>query len=533
MKKLKNSIAFVVLALCPVFGYSQFYVNTAFNLSDIRQNGTARFQGVGGNHAALGGDASTTFGNPAGLAFFNRSELSFSPSLFNSNTSTTYIGNTSTQSKINPNLFNHFAIVLAGTPQGYNRKWKRTGLGITYSRQSNLNTQFQYSGTNNKSSFVDYVVERVNGDNVSFDQLASEYNANRNIAQTIDAAALNLYLFDDTTPTGPPYRKAIPITNAAVSQNGLYNRGGNTSQWTFGYAGNYDDKLYLGVSLGLWRTSYNFDHTLNEKFSNAKPFVGFNYNEKMTMTGSGINISLGAIYKVTDDLQLGGYIASPTLSSLHTIYDENVSVELSGDIPVYDASGRPVTNAQGQQQFVKLSNTSIPVESYDFSYDLTGPMRAAGGLTYFLGKGKFGFITATAEYVGYKGMRMATDYYSNQSDNSAFKNDMKTQVQRTFNNAVNIRVGAEGRFGNLRVRAGGAYLPNVYTTRIDNLDRNRIQFSGGLGYRNEKFFVDLAGTVMTSNEAYAPYTLNNSSNYASAQIKNTGINMVLSTGFFF
>ena len=242
---------------------------------------------------------------------------------------------------------------------------------------------------------------------------------------------------------------------------------------------------------------------------------------------------MGAIYKVTDDLQLGGYIASPTLSSLHTIYDENVSVELSGDIPVYDASGRPVTNAQGQQQFVKLSNTSIPVESYDFSYDLTGPMRAAGGLTYFLGKGKFGFITATAEYVGYKGMRMATDYYSNQSDNSAFKNDMKTQVQRTFNNAVNIRVGAEGRFGNLRVRAGGAYLPNVYTTRIDNLDRNRIQFSGGLGYRNEKFFVDLAGTVMTSNEAYAPYTLNNSSNYASAQIKNTGINIVLSTGFFF
>ena len=533
MKNLKNQWVTVLITLFPLFGYAQFYTNSAFNISEIRQNGTARFQGVGGNHAALGGDASTTFGNPAGLAFFNRSEVSFSPSLFNVSTNTTYIGNSVTQSKSNPNLFNHFAIVLAGTPQGYNRKWKRTGLGITYSRQNNLTNQFQYIGTNNKSSFVDYVVERVNGDKVPFDQLDQEYNASKNLSQTLDAAVLNLYLFDDTTPTGPPYRRAIPLRNAAVNQDGLYTRGGSTSQWTFGYAGNYDDKLYVGVSLGLWRTTYNYSHTLNERFSNAKPFTSFTYNEKLNMTGSGINVSVGAMYKATDNIQIGGYIASPSLSTLHTIFDENVGVSTSGDIPVYGFDGKPVTNTQGLQLFTKLAQPQIPVETFDFSYSLTGPLRASGGITYFLGGGKYGFITATADYVGYKGMRMSTDFYSNQSDNTAFRTDMKTQVQRTFNSTVNFRIGAEGRLGNFRVRAGGAYLPDAYTTRIDNLDRSRLQLSAGLGYRNEKFFVDLAGTYLQSKDAYTPYKLNDVTRYSSAQINSTGINMIVSTGVFF
>ncbi len=534
-KTMKNSnkVFALSLFLISTVSYGQFYVNSALNISEIRQSGTARFQGVGGNHAAIGGDASSNFGNPAGLAFFNRSEFSFSPSFYNSSTNTNYIGNSSSQSKSNPNLFNHIALVMAGTPQTYSGKWKRTGFGITYSRQANLTNQFQYAGTNNKSSFVDYVVERVNGDNVPFDQLDKEYNASKNIAQSIDAAVLNLYLFDDTTPTGPPYRKAIPLKNAAVSQDGLFSRGGNTSQWTFGYAGNYDNKLYVGASIGLWRTTYNYKNTLSEKFVNAKPFVGFKYNEALEMSGSGINVSVGAMYKATDNLQFGAYIASPSLSSLHTTFDESVSVELSGDIPSYDGAGKPITNAQGQQQFTKLAVNNVPVETFDFNYDLTGPMRASGGITYFLGGGRYGFITATAEYVAYKGMRMNTSYYSNQSDNIAFKTDMKTQVQRTFNNPVNFRVGAEGRLGNIRIRAGGAYLPDPYTARIDNLDRSRLQFSAGLGYRNDKYFVDLAGTYSSFKDAYTPYRLNDATRYASAQISGTSINAIVTGGIFF
>ncbi len=530
MKQIISVFLGAAMVLLSEVGKAQFYATSALNLSEIKQSGTARFQGLGGNHAALGGDASTGLGNPAGLAFYNRSEVSVSPTFYTNSTSTNYIGGNSVQSAKNVNV-GQFALVLAGTPQGYNTRWKRTGLGISYSRLNNLNTAFQYSGTNNRSSFVDYVIENLNRNNVSFNQLDKEYNANKNTASTIDAALLNLYLFDDTTPAGPPYRRPIPLKTAATNQNGLYNATGFTSQWNIGYSGNMDDKLYVGASLGLWHSTYSFKHELKEQFVNGKPFLGLNYNESLALTGSGINISLGAIYKVSSNLQLGAYLVTPSLTSLNTNYSEGVAVSLSGDIPSYDAAGKPVVNAQNQQQFTKLAYTSIPVDDFDFQYDLTGPLRASGGITYFFGK--HGFLTATADYVGYKNMRMSTTYYNNTQDNADFKTDNKKQVQTLFNNAVNLRVGGEGRIGNYRLRGGVAYLTNPYSVSVDKLDRSRLQFSGGLGYRNESFFVDLAATLMQYKEAYSPYRLQDTARYSTAEISNTGLNTVVSFGLFF
>jgi hypothetical protein len=264
---------------------------------------------------------------------------------------------------------------------------------------------------------------------------------------------------------------------------------------------------------------------------NGKPFLGMTYNEALTMTGSGINLSAGAIYKVSSNLQLGAYFVTPSLTTLSTNFSENVAVSLSGDVPSYDLAGKPVVNAQNQQLFNPLRYTSIPVDDYAFEYDLTGPLRASGGVTYFFGK--HGFLTATADYVGYKNMRMSTTYYNNGQDNTDFKADNKKLVQTMFTNAVNIRVGGEGRIGNYRLRGGVAYLTNPYSVSVDKLDRSRLQLSGGLGYRNESFFIDVAATLMQYKEAYSPYRLQDTARYSTAEISNTGLNTVLSFGLFF
>ncbi len=75
------------------------YAADAFRYSDQTINGTARFQGLGGNHAALGGDASNAFGNPAGLGFYNRSELSISPSLRLLNVDGNFLGENTTANR--------------------------------------------------------------------------------------------------------------------------------------------------------------------------------------------------------------------------------------------------------------------------------------------------------------------------------------------------------------------------------------------------------------------------------------------------
>jgi hypothetical protein len=528
MKSLKFGIVAFGIIAAPYVAKGQFFSNSTFNLSETKQTGTARYQALGGNHAALGGDASNIFGNPAGLGFYNRSEFSVSPVFYNNSTTTDYISNTSTQQKSNLNI-GHIGAIFAGTPQNSRSDWRRATFAVSYSKLSNLNNQFRYAGQNNASSFIDWATENVSG--VPFDALDKEYNPTTNVAQSIESALLNLYLIDDTTPNGPPYRRAIPLKGAAAIQDGLYKTGGSTNQWSFAYAGNYADKLYIGVSLGLWRASYEYQHSLQERYTNAAPFKGITYDENLTLIGRGINASVGLIYKPIDNLQIGINLTSPTGSSASTLFNEKVSVDLSGDIPVYDATGKAVKNAQGQQQYVKLNKTTIPVAEYDFEYDIISPVRLSGGATYFFGK--MGFITGTAEYIGYNGMRVSTNYYDNSKDNETFKDNNKKRIQGAFNNVVNFRVGGEARLGYLRVRAGGAYLADPYKTIIDNLDRSRFQYSGGVGIRNDRYFVDVAATLMQSKDAYTPYTMNDARRTASAKITNTGLNFAISGGILF
>jgi hypothetical protein len=511
------------LTITQVYSQSRLYSNTALQLSGITQNGTARFQGVGGNHAALGGDASNIFGNPAGIAFFNRSEISLSPTYYSINNESSYIGSTNKDGKVNPNL-SQFSLILAGNPQSYNRKWRRTSFGISYSRQANLNNTFTYGGTNNRSSMIDNIAELSNG--LSVQTLEDEYNNGR--PYSIESAFYNLYQIDAVSANGP-YRRPVPLSKSSFEQSGTVEVTGASSQWTFAYAGNYDDKLYIGVSGGFARHTYIRQNNYTERFVNGGAFRGLDYREDININGTGIFLSAGVIYKANDFLQLGASIHSPTWSNMQMTYEEEVGVDvLNNRVPIYDSNGNPVTNAQGQQAFDQLPSTGVNLEPYDFEYSMRTPMRATGGATFFFGKK--GFITASAEYVGYKGMSVSTQ------DDNQFKTNNRRLIQSSFNNVVNLRVGGEARLDKFRVRAGVGYLPNQYSQNYNvegKLDRSKIQFSGGLGYRNERFYVDLAGTYLQTKDAFAPYQLNDSNNYFSTKLNVTAINVTGSVGLFF
>ncbi len=511
------------LTVTQVYSQSRLYSNTALQLSGITQNGTARFQGVGGNHAALGGDASNIFGNPAGIAFFNRSEISLSPTYYSISNESSYINGTQKDQKANPNL-SQFSLILAGNPQSYNRKWRRTSFGVSYSRQANLNNSFTYGGLNNRSSMIDNIAEISNG--LPVQTLEDEYNNGR--PYSIESAFYNLYQMDALSANGP-YRRPVPLSNASFEQSGKVEVSGTSSQWTFAYAGNYDDKLYVGVSGGFARHSYIRQNNYEERFVNGGAFRGLDYREDININGTGIFLSAGVIYKANDFLQLGASLHSPTWSNMQMTYEEEVGVDvLNNRVPIYDSNGNPVTNAQGQQAFDQLPDTRVNLEPYDFEYSMRTPLRATGGATFFLGKK--GFITASAEYVGYKGMSVST-----QEDNQ-FKTNNRRLIQSSFNNVVNLRVGGEARLDKFRVRAGVGYLPNQYSQNYNiegKLDRSKIQFSGGLGYRNERFYVDLAGTYLKTKDAFSPYQLNDSNNYFSAKLNVTNINVTGSVGLFF
>lgn len=496
------------------------YADDAFRFSDFSQTGTARFRGLGGNQAALGGDASNIFGNPAGLAFYNRSELSISPSLNLVSNQNTFLGSqlTSTGSKFN---IGQLGLILAGSSNS-NRRWRRTAFGVTYSQSTNFYDYIDARGTNRNpnSSIAQTYVNEANAAQYSEADLSNDYDPNTNTVSFREAGAYRLFLINPTdlgnNGSGPPYFR-FDVANAK-DQRATLSRSGTHSQWTVAYAGNLDDKLYIGGSIALTRLRYSSEFIFLEAPINGQYYVNYSQINRFDVTGNGINATLGLIYKLSPDLQVGATLVSPTFSSAHEAFGQTLTVA-------------PTANIQPNTTKVDV------VSPYDnFDYSIQTPLRASGGATYFLGKGKIGFITATAEYVGYGGLRARTSYFSTQQDNSDFKTDVKQVVQTTYQNVVNLRAGAEIRAGLLRVRAGIGYLPSAYKIDLDRVaksDRDKLLFSAGLGIRNERFFADLSGSYLTYKSGFTPYQLPSDADTPTVATANTNTNLMLSFGVFF
>ncbi|GHB80427.1 OmpP1/FadL family transporter [Persicitalea jodogahamensis] len=494
------------------------YAADAFRFSEINQTGTARFQGVGGNHAALGGDASTISGNPAGLGFYNRSELSLSPSFRNLNTESTYLGRVQSDGKTNPNL-TQASLIIAGSPNRYNSNWKRSSIGISYTRQQSFQNLFSYSGRNERSAFVDAAVDDANRRNISAESLDQEFDVNSRQAFTLPGAYYQLYMINPTTAVGPPYVRYE--RNNPTDQVGSFESTGAHSQWTFAYAGNYNDKIYVGASIGFNRIRYDYNSTLSDQYANATVIRGSTHTEDLNVTGNGINATIGIIYKATPQLQIGASITSPTFMNVKETFNELVQA---------DIIGIPQTDANGQTVFFVPDVTTVGLQPNDFEYTIQSPLRASGGVTYFFGQS--GFLTGTVEYVGYRGMRVSTGTL-NAADNSTFRQDNKREIEDTYTGGVNVRVGGEYRAGTFRARAGLAYLGDPYRVKLDDIDRSKLLLSGGIGFRNERFFADVTGIYNTAKAAYTPYVLNNQSDYASARITSQSINLLITLGTFF
>ena len=79
-------------------------------------------------------------------------------------------------------------------------------------------------------------------------------------------------------------------------------------------------------------------------------------------------------------------------------------------------------------------------------------------------------------------------------------------------------------------RAGFAYYGNPY--RDQPFKGNRMYISGGVGYRNKGYFIDLAYVHRITNDVNFPYLLPDKAN-TYADVKGSGSNIVMSVGMKF
>jgi hypothetical protein len=522
MKKY-NILKTLCLSLMVISTYAQDYSIDAFRFSQlINPAGSARMRALGGEHSAIGADITNISGNPAGLGLYSRSEFSVSTDLNNLQTSTNFL-NTATNVSNSKFGLNNIALVFGGN--GGNKIYSKNGwnsgsFGISYNRNSNLFNNFSFGGLNNKSSKADSYVELLNSNienTEDFLNSEEQFNNNTRVAQFPEVMYYQMWMVAPSQNGGVPYDRIDYPAQSPVRQNGNFQSEGKTGQWTFAYGGNYQEKIYVGVSGGIASLNYDDVNTQTDQFVGGKILDQFTENTLLSVQGRGVNLSAGVIIRPNNLIRIGAAVHSPTWFSISETFDRNMSIR---------AVANNVYN-------IPTDLPSASVAPNDFDYELRTPLRASVGAAVFIGKK--GFITADAEYIGYNKMRLTATTLS-ASDNSAFTNDNERYINQDYKNVMNLKVGAEMRAGNLNIRGGVNYLadPNKKTSsQYDGIDRSNLIFSGGLGYKSNSFYIDLTGSIISYLSAFTPYELNNKEDYPSAKIESKNTNLTLSFGTYF
>lgn len=474
------------------------YVQEALNYSRLQFGGPARTQGIAGANVALGADFGNLSSNPAGLGLFQKSEAHFAPGLG--------LGTADANGLTADN--NSFHVGSAGVvftnrradeDSGNGNGWRGGSFAVGFTRLADFNSTFTYSGqVTDDRSFFQRLREPDGNTNINsaayqsaVTDILTQDNGGRNSVYTsLDGLAYGAYLTDIDDSRGTRRSEVFTrLRSGAITQGETVTTAGSLSQLDFGYGASYQDRLYVGGALGVVSSNRRQERSFTEKENEAGTrFASLRLDDAVRSTGAGFNLRAGLIYRLTDAVRLGAAVQSPTFLRLT---ETGQTTTLSSTFTPFAQDPDPITGATVSLQ-----------PAADYTYRLTTPLRASGGVAVTLGKA--GFVSGDVEYVGYQQARLGSTDPTRYKDASAIADDNQL-INSAYQSTVNLRLGAEGRFDVFRLRAGFAHYGDPY--RGGSSRRAQQFYTVGAGVRQPGFFIDLAGVYGTRDQQYSPYSL--------------------------
>ncbi|MDX5337976.1 MAG: long-chain fatty acid transporter [Cyclobacteriaceae bacterium] len=504
MKKLV-----ALLIVFPVFfSFAQAqsgYFEDAYRFGRTVPSGSARIVGIGGTQWSLGGDVSNIAGNPAGLAFFRTSEVSFSLGFTDWAVDTRYLDQPRSYNTSNFSL--PLVAYVGAKPKGIMESgaFKGGAWGFSIQRIANFNTEFGYfSNIQGESSILDFYLQ---------DSFGIPENQIENYG--ITGLAYQTYQINPVTrdENGNPIQNpntydsfilGFPFQDENVRQEGSAN------QISFGYGANFNHKVFVGGSLGLRTISYASFKVYNEEFAD-EPLINSSLRENLFIDGFGVNLNLGLIYKPMDNLNLGFVFQTPTWYTMSEQYDAAMFAN-------YD-------NYYYEEEDVTLGNQEAFSDIVISNYGLNTPLKIGGGATFFFGKN--GFISADVDWVDYSMARVNSNDFNADPDNNV--------IRDIYGSTVNFRIGGEAWINKIRLRGGYSFIGDPYTNS-GNFDQSGQLLSGGIGFKINSFTIDLAVVNQKYSSLYRSYQVldDNGFNYGPVtEVNNSLTSGVLTFGFNF
>ncbi len=269
----------------------------------------------------------------------------------------------------------------------------------------------------------------------------------------------------------------------------------------FQLGAHYSNKLYIAGTLGFRNLRY-VESTNNEEVDEEDvidSLKSFRFEQNLTTEGSGINFKFGLIYRVSDWVRIGAAVHTPTYFDMHDVYKNILRSRFDGGESFNDES---------------------PDGVYD--YNLTTPFKAIGSLGIIAGSN--GLISADYEYTDYSDARLHASDYSFFESNDA--------IRKKYGPVHTIKAGTEWKYNNFSFRAGTSFTtsPVNVSYQAGKYDFSSMTYSGGLGFRENNFFLDFGYVLTLSNEFFQPYTLENTE-VPGVQEKVRTNNFLMTAGF--
>lgn len=475
---MNKIISSFILGFLSLIASSQNYELDAIRFSTNNFLGTARFVAVGGAFSSVGADFSNLSYNPAGIGMYRNSTLVLTPG-FNINHSKSEYRDSESKANQNKFLVPNIGGVFATTKTGGTIQSAAFGIGLN--RMADYNRRQSFSGFNDNSgnSITNIWVEDANLNSifspgvvdVNFDGFST------NAFNAYEAYLLNID-FDNNT-----WRS--PVEDSITQRRSISALGGKQELVLSGGA-NYLDKLYFGATIGIPILRYESTTRFIEEdvFDVNENFDDLELIETYETKGAGINLKAGFIYRINNNLRIGGAFHSPERLSLTERFS-NLTIA-------------SVFNEDDQVFGVYQS----PLFEGEFDYTLRTPWRANIGASFFLNQS--GFLSVDYEVVDYTSIRY--DFGANFEDISAGIND---SIQNNYKIAHNIRVGLEGVIDNFRLRAGYNYIGSPLKNNLQDETHNYVhhRISGGFGVVSNRIAFDLTVQHGFTKEFELPYQL--------------------------
>ncbi len=454
----KNWICLATFGLSVLMANAQ-NENDALRYSMTTFGGTSRYTAMGGAFGALGGDLSALSSNPAGIGLYRKTEFNFSLGFDQVRTGSDYF-DTQT-STYEPNL-NLPGIGIVGASDGKDgSRWRKVQFAIAYNRLNTFHNDYTIEGRNTKNSVLDAFTYQAYGFDVY--DLNTQYPFDAGLAY-------NTWLIDTIGNGSDGYWHQMYQGDIRQVKN-IHTKG-RAGETVVSVGGNFDDRIYVGGSLGFPGVRYTEESLYTETATDTTIEVDkFEFTEVLQTRGSGFNIKFGSIFRPWDFMRIGVALHTPTWYALTNT--RNTSMH---------AFFREGSGYQSEY------SDSSPEGNFD--YRITAPGRAIGSIAFIIGR--VGLISADYEYIDYSNafLRAASDasFTENEYDFAA----ENRQVELQFRDASNLRVGTEWRYGPLSLRGGYALYGNPYTKEAVINNAMRTSYTGGLGFRRKGYSIDFA-----------------------------------------